>query len=105
MAEEPPAADGNEEGDDEGEDESPGLFLHTVDQVHAEERGDERGEHHDDGDRCQRTNDVVHVVVDDRLIGVHRRLQDVGVDISGLAGLCHLDIDVFYQVGVQLVDL
>ena len=49
MAEEPPAADGNEEGDDEGEDESPGLFLHTVDQVHAEERGDERGEHHDDG--------------------------------------------------------
>ena len=64
MAEEPPAADGDEQRDDECEDEAPGLFLHAVDQVHAKERGDERGEHHDDGHRGQRTHHLIHVVVD-----------------------------------------
>ena len=41
MTEEPPAAEGYEDGDDEGEDEAPGLLLHAVDEVHAEERGNE----------------------------------------------------------------
>ena len=77
MAEKPPAGHGNEQGNDQREGESPKLLFHAVYQVHAEKRGDERGKHHDDGDRGQRTHHVVHVVVDDTLVGVHRRLQNV----------------------------
>ena len=105
VAEHPPADAGDNHGDDEGEDKAPGFRLHAVDQVHAEHRGDERGNHHDDGHRGERTHDGVHVIVDNRLVGVHGRLEDVRVDAGGLAGLCHLDVDVLDEVGVKLVNL
>ena len=49
MAEKPPTTDRDKEGDDEGKNEAPGFLFHTVDQVHAEERGDARGGRHDRG--------------------------------------------------------
>ena len=77
MAEEPPGGGCGAYADDEGEDEAEGLLLHAVDEVHAEERGNEGGEHHDDGDGGEGTHHRVHVVVDDGGVGVHRRLEDV----------------------------
>ena len=105
MSENPPTDNGNQGGQYQRKDKSPWFFLDAVDEVHAEERGYQRGEHHDDGDRRERSDDGVHVVVDNALIGVHRRLQDVAVDVGGLAGLCHLDVHVLNEVGVQFVNL
>ena len=105
MTEEPPAGTRNANGEYDCDDESPGLGFHTVDEVHAEHRGDECRNHHDDGDGCKRTHHRIHIVVDDTLIGVHCRFQDVGVDEGGLAGLCHLDIDILDEVGIQFVNL
>ena len=90
---------------DERDGEAPGIALQSVGDVHAIQRGDERGRHHDDGDRGQRTHHRVHVVVDDARVGVHGRLQDVRVDAGGLACLRHLDVDVLDEVGVKLVHL
>ena len=105
MAEEPPCSARNTNRNEEGKDESVGVLLHAVDQVHAKERGNERGEHHDNGDAGERTHHCVHIVVDDAAIGVHRRFQDVGVDAGRFACLRHLDVDVLDKVGVQLVNL
>ena len=105
MSEEPPTGTRNANGEDDGDDESPGLGFHTVDEVHTEHRGDQRGYHHDDGDGGQGTHHRVHIVVDDTLVGVHRRFQDVGVDEGGLAGLCHLDVDILDEVGIEFVNL
>ena len=105
MAEEPPGESCSADGNDEGEDKAKGFLLHAVDKVHTEERRDERGEHHDDGDAGERSHDGVHVVVDDALIGIHRRLKDVGVDARRLAGLRHLDADVLDEVGIKFVNL
>ena len=105
MAEKPPAAHRNENRDDECEDETPGFLLHAVDEVHAKEWGNERGEHHDNGYRRQRTHDLIHIIVDNRLVGVHRRLQDVAVNIGSLASLRHLNVHILNQVCIQLVNL
>ncbi len=92
-------------GDNQGEGKSVRAFFHAVDQVHAEEGGNQRWQHHDDTDTGQGTHRGVHVVVDDARIGVHRRFQNVGIDAGGLSRLCHLDVDVFDEVGIQLVHL
>ena len=105
MSEEPPANARNANGEDDGDDESPGLGFHAVDEVHAEHRGDECGNHHDDGDGCKGTHHRVHIVVDDTLVGVHCRLKNVRVDKGGLAGLSHLDIDILDKVGIEFVNL
>ena len=105
MPENEQADDRNTHRKDNGNDETYGVVLHAVDEVHTEERCYQRGQHEDDGSRGQRTHDGVHVVVDNRLVGVHRRLQDVGVDAGGLACLRHLDVDILDEVGVQLVYL
>ena len=65
MSENEPGSDGNEHAQDNGDDEPYGVVLHTVNEVHAEERGDECWQHEDDGHGSQRTHDGVHVVVDD----------------------------------------
>ena len=105
MSEEPPANARNANGEDDSDDESPGFGFHTVDEVHAKHRGDQRGNHHDDGDGGQGTHHRVHIVVDDTLVGIHRRFQDVGVDEGGFACLCHLDVDILDEVGIEFVNL
>ena len=85
--------------------ESPRTVFESVDEVHAERRRYECWQHHDYRHRREGTHHRVHVVVDDARIGVHRRLQDVGIDICRLPGLVHLDVHIFYKVSVELVDL
>ena len=48
---------------------------------------------------------IMRIVVDDTLIGVHRRLKNVGVDAGGLTSLGHLNIYVLNEVGVEFVNL
>ena len=105
VAEEPPTHARYADGEDDGDDESPWFFFHAIDEVHAKHRSDQRRYHHNDGDGCQGTHHGVHVVVDDALVGVHRRFQNIGVDKRRLAGLCHLNINIFDEVGIQFVDL
>ena len=105
MPEKPPNSGRNEYGNEHGDGESDGIVLHAVDEVHAEERRDERGKHHHNRHRGECTHHRVHVVVDDARIGIHRRLKDVAVDVGCFPGLAHLDVDVFDEVGVQLVNL
>ena len=87
VTEKPPATARNGYRKDDSNDKSPGLLFHTIDQIHTEHRSDERRNHHDDGDGGQRTHHGVHIVVDDTLISVHRRLQDVLIDTGRLPGL------------------
>ena len=105
VTEKPPATDRNSYRKDDSDDKSPRLLFHAIDQVHAEHRGDKRRNHHDDGDGGQRTHHGVHIVVDDTLISIHRRLQDVRIDAGRLTGLTHLDVDVLDKVSVKFVDL
>ena len=84
---------------------SEGTCLHAVDEVHTKETGYQRGEHHKNGYRGERTHHCVHVVIDDARIGVHGRFKNVGIDVGGLSRLSHLDIDILDKVGIQLVDL
>ena len=105
MAENGPEEEGDEGGDDECDDESVLAVLHAVDEVHAEEAGDKGWKHQENRHRGQRTHHIVHVVVDNAAVSVHRRLQDIGIDIRGFLGLAHLDINVLNHVGVELVDL
>ena len=105
VAEEPPTHARYADGEDDGDDESPWFFFHAIDEVHAKHRGDQRWYHHDNGDGGQGTHHSVHVVVDDTLIGVHCRFQNVRVDECGFAGLRHLNVDVLNQVGVYFVNL
>ena len=105
MTEDDQREDTDDNTDDNGDYETEGIRLYAVDQVHTEERGYQRGQHENDGHTCQRTHEGVHVVVDNRLVGIHRRLQNVGIDAGGFASLSHLDVDVFDEVGVQFVNL
>ena len=105
VTENPPCNPRNRNGNNHCEDESPGLTFHSVDEVHAEHRGHEGGNHHEDGHRGQRTHHGIHIVVDDTLIGVHRRFENVGVDAGSLTGLRHLNVDVFDKVCVELINL
>ena len=89
----------------DGDDKAIVRSLKPVDNVHTIETGDERREHQHDIDRREVTHCGIHVVVDDALIGVHRRLQNVGVDVGSLACLRHLDAHIFDKVGIQFVDL
>ena len=104
-AQQPPRSPRNNHRDDDGDDKPPRTGLHAVDEVHAEEARDERGKHHDDAHRGQRTHHGIHVVVDDARIGLHRRFQDVGIDVGGFACLRHLNAHVFDEVGIELVHL
>ena len=105
MPENEPCDDRNCHRKNHSEDKSPRCILHAVHQIHAEQRGDERGAHHHDRHRRQRTHHRIHIIINNRGIGVHRRLQDVGVDRGGLAGLRHLDVHVLDEVGIEFVDL
>ena len=105
MTEEPPGGSSSAHRDDECQYKTEWFLFHTIDEVHSKERGNERWKHHDDGDGSQRTHHGVHVVVDDARIGVHCRLEDVRVDGRCLAGLGHLNVHVFDEVGIELVDL
>ena len=80
MTEEPPGNARNHERDDYGKDKSPRAVFHAVDEVHTKHRGDERGYHHDNRHGGQRTHHRVHIVINNRRVGVHRRFQNVGVD-------------------------
>ena len=80
-------------------------MLHSVDEVHPVDAGDERGEHEDDAQRGHSLHRVAHVVVDDGRVGVDGRLQDVGVDVGGFACLTHLNVYVFNHVGIEFVDV
>ena len=100
----PPEDDDEYYRDEECQGEAPPYMLHAVDKVHTEVAGYEGGEHEDDAPRGHHLHDVRHVVVDDVGIGVHRRVENVGVDEARLAGLTHLDVDVLDEVRVQFVD-
>ena len=63
MPENEQADDRNAYRKDDSNNETHRAVLHAVDEVHAEERGYQRGQHEDDGSRGQRTHDGVHVVV------------------------------------------
>ena len=79
-------------------------MLYAVEEVHAKEAGNQCGEHEHDADGGHGLHHGVSVVVDDAGVGVHCGVEDVGVDVSGLAGLVHLDGHVLNEVGVQLID-
>lgn len=89
----------------DGDEETVRRVLHAIDEVHAEHRGDECWEHHNDTHRGEGTHYGVHVVVDDARVGVHGRLQNVRVDAGGFPCLRHLNVDILNQVGVALIDL
>ena len=80
-------------------------MFHPVDEVHTKKTGHEGREHHDDGHHGKRTHHIVHVIVDDALVGIHRGFENVRIDTGRLPGLCHLDVHVFNQVGIQLIHL
>ena len=105
MPEYEPCSDRNSHRKHHCEDKSPCRIFHAVYQVHTEQRGDERGAHHHDRHRRQRTHHRIHIIINNGRIGVHRRLQDVGVDLGGLGGLRHLDVHVLDEVGIEFVDL
>ncbi len=100
----PHEEDGDAYGEEECKGEAPRGGFHAVDEIHAEETGDEGREHEDDADAGEHLHDGAHVVVDDVGIGVHRGVENVGIDVGGLACLAHLDADVFYHVCVEFVD-
>ena len=104
AAEPPQGCHGGEYREDDGDDETPAPRLHAVDEVHTEERGNERREHDNHVERREQTHHTVHVVVDDIGIGVHRRVENVGVDVGGLTGLLHLDVHVLDEFGVKFID-
>lgn len=68
--------------------------------VHAVEAGNERGHHQHDRDGRHALHDLIHVVGDDRGIGVHRAGQYFGVDVGGVLGLANLDLHILEQVAV-----
>ena len=96
---------GDDNGYEQCYEESETAVLHTVDEVHSEERRYKRRQHHDYRHGRERTHHGVHVVVDDAGVGVHRRLKNVRIDVGSLACLRHLDVYVFDKVGIQLVHL
>ena len=77
MMEEQPAHARNAHREYDSKEESPRLGLHAIDEVHTKHGGDERGYHHNNGDRGERTHHGVHIIVDDTLVGVHRGFQNV----------------------------
>ncbi len=89
---------------EECEGEAPSGAFHTVHEVHTKETGDERGEHEDNADAGEHLHHLTHVVVDEVGIGVHRGVEDVGVDVCCLARLAHLDTHVLYHICVQFVN-
>ena len=105
VTENPPCNARNCHRNNHGKDKSPGFTLHTVDEVHTEHRGHQGRNHHEDGHRCQRTHHRIHIIVNNTLVSIHRRLKNVRVDAGGLSGLGHLNIHVLNEVGVQFVDL
>ena len=105
MTEEEPRKYGYQQRNDNSNDETDRVRFHAIDEVHSEETGNQSRQHEDDGHRGQCTHDGVHVVVDNTLVGIHRRLQDVRVDIRRLPCLCHLNRYVLDEVGIQFVNL
>ena len=96
------------EGDDDAADddrsETVNRRFHTVQEVHAEEAGNQCGKHEDDAHRGHRLHRLRHVVVDDAGVGLHGGIENVRIDARCLACLTHLDVHVFNQVGIKFVD-
>ena len=104
MLEIPHKNDCDTDGEEECEGEAQCSAFHAVHEVHAEEAGYECGEHEDNADAGEHLHDGAHVVVDDVGVCVHRGVEDVGVDVGGLASLTHLNANVLYHVSVKFVD-
>lgn len=104
MFEIPHKEDGYTDGKEECKGEAPGDLFHAVYQVHAEEAGNECGEHEDNADAGEHLHDGTHVVVDDIGVSIHRGVEDVGVDIGRLSCLAHLNAHVLYHVCIEFVD-
>ena len=100
----PPEEKGGNEGNDDGKGEAEGVMFQAVDEVHAEEAGDQCRHHEEHADERERLHHRRHIVVDDVGVGVHGGFEDVGVDASHLARLVHLDAYVLDEVGVEFVD-
>ena len=95
---------GGDDRDENGNEETEARCLHTIDKVHAEEGGNESWEHDDHVERGEQTHHLVHVVVDDVGVSVHRRVKDVRVDLSCLACLVHLDVHILNEFRIELID-
>ena len=100
----PPKEEGQDDGDDDGEGEAPRTGLHSVEEIHAEQAGDEGRHHQEHGHERQRLHHRGHIIIDDIGVGVHGRFEDVGVDACHLARLVHLDADVLDEVGIEFVN-
>ena len=79
-------------------------MFHAVYQVHTEQTGNQRGEHQDNADAGEHFHDAAYIIINNTGVSVHCRVKDVVIDVTGLAGLTHLDIDVLDHVGIQLID-
>ena len=76
-AEDDDGDDRGQEGDAQQHPEPDGAALKGHGDVHAPDRGDERGDGEHQRQRGQDLHDVVDVVVDDGGEGVHRGGEDV----------------------------
>lgn len=103
AAELPDDKGGDEQGANDDERHAPSPLFHAVEDIHAEDAGDERGKHQDDADARHAFHHLRKVVVDGGGVGFHRGVEDVRVDIGHLSCLIHLNGDVFDEIGIKLV--
>lgn len=104
FSEIPPTEYGEYGRDDDCNEESPSTLFHAVDEVHAKEACHEGWQHDDHVEAREQTHHLVHVVVDEVGIGIHGGVEDVGVYGSHFACLLHLDVHVFDEFGIEVVD-
>ena len=103
AAEQPIEYARHDKREDDNEQEAPPRILQSRHEVHTEDAGDERGKHEDNGHGSHLFHDASHIIIDNAGVGLHGRVENVGVDIRRLAGLVHLDGDVLDEVGVEFV--
>ena len=72
-------------------------------QVHAEHTENEGGDGDDHRDEGEDLHDVVHIVVDDRTVRLHRGRQNIAEGVTGVQGLQGLDADILDEVLIFLV--
>ena len=101
FAQQPNTDDGQQDGNGDDTGKPPLAVLKRIGDVHSIERGDHRRDHQYDGYRGELLHDVVHVVGDDRSIGIHHAGKDAGVDVGQFLRLTELDLGVFQQVLIE----
>ena len=79
------------------------MIRDPVRDVHAQKRGDQRGHHQYHRDDGQSVDHMVQVVGNDARVGVHRAIQDVGVDVGHGRGLRIVNDNVFEKIGQVLI--